>query len=1712
MKLRLIVAVVSIFICGTAFSQLYTPVNPAPYGQNFNRVKPFLSLHMPEKSSLTTDTYDTTAQMFYYKADSSVWAWSKARGYFKIGTGGGSGGGPAGAPSWLMAGNANTNRTTDFLGTTNNTPLLVRINNIPRGGWDTATYNGSGLTGLFSIGNKLGMPNNGKSALFIADSARLSGDELRVGIMSFVTGGKVGGVATQGQMFGAHIESRIAADNTASWTAYNGMSGVRGGVNIQAGALGSIVNTKSIVGSADFSAMAVTNRTAFYAENAIIRAPASLVNQYGLYIEQLTGAVNNYGIYSQTGNNIIAPPVTIGDGVPLLGITGTMFNGGSSNQVAVPITVTAQGSTNVAQMAMNAQIIGAYNGTALTIAGNFSNTTAGGGNIYGGNTSNVGYRVANGNIGFAAASIGTSIGINNAARFLAGGGFWNYGSWSSATVGKAGSVNIGVLGFGLNAGGNAQVGGFFALADYGTSAPSVTSAALIADNGATTSPVQLWRDNGTIVGTVADGGSISTGTASAPAASAQLDVVSTTKGMLPPRMTAANRLAIASPAIGLLAFDTDSSSLFVFTTFGWRNLWNISSVGSSITYPYSPKMYLTGYGTFGSITDSARYAISAGGGIVYNPATGVISATNISNGTVTGFTSNDLSPLFTTNVLNPSTVPGLIFSASPINQYEILGRKAAGSGAYSFLPADSSLIPGMHTQAYYDARYAPIGGGGSAGWALTGNAISSGNFLGTTNSMPLNIFTNNVRRFSIDATGESFFEGFPDTGGFDTTLKIYNQSVNGFGLYVRSPYVGIIAETEGSTYPAAITGTNKGVGGIAIGANTNDGIPIALSNITAAGNTATVAIDISTGKSLFAGSGAGIGSIIRYRANNSSGTSVNVNDLVSKLLTVTAGNVTSEFSITGINVNTQATLFSLLGTGKARLYKYGVGTFTGTATRNLQVDASGNIIEGSLSSGNVQSNLALGTATVSTLPITNSDGTGFTLPSFSTTAGLVPGTATGTTLFLRQDGTWQIPSGGTSGGTFRDTTYKLQDSIHVHKSTYGTLSYDTFRILPLSVTDDMIASYDLSKATGLLHKSHIPDAVHWDSAIVLRYISNDSLDITVHVNGKRDTVVIRDNFTVTALGTSGPSTYNLLTHTLNVPQYSGGGGGGGLADSLYFLKRGGNTLNSATDIFGSYNNVSLRFMTNGTEGMVLDSIGQRLGLGIVQPLEKLHLKGNIRIHGTTGTDNVFTQYRADGTTLMARMTSTESTNEWKITAGGTLGTGGTVIFNAGGLQFSGDVQSNSKIIALANGTGKVPLEIKGLAGTTVALLRVSKNGAATGDMLALDSNARMSINNLTPSASAQLDIASTTRGLLVPRMTAAQRLAIASPAIGLFLFDLDSSYHFQYTATGWKGIISVPGSGGGGGLGGTISDGRILFSAGGLVKDTSTLTYDRATGDILTKRDKASGTRLTIENSSAAFGAEAILNLSNGNSANASIGVFGTGTSTTAIPVGSMRVYYDGVGELAFVHGGTGDLTWNTLSGGSIVERMAMKQTGTLALGTSSPSASALLDVSSITKGVLAPRMTTVQMNAIVSPALGLLVTNTDSLGLCEYNGTAWRKIRRGAEDVETLTNKRITRRAPAITQSATPIINTDATDVVHITGLAQAITSMSANLTGTPVNGDVLRIDITDDGSARAIVWGTSFEGSTVGLPSTTVAGARLDMIFTFNPVTSKWRVLGVQ
>jgi hypothetical protein len=115
-----------------------------------------------------------------------------------------------------------------------------------------------------------------------------------------------------------------------------------------------------------------------------------------------------------------------------------------------------------------------------------------------------------------------------------------------------------------------------------------------------------------------------------------------------------------------------------------------------------------------------------------------------------------------------------------------------------------------------------------------------------------------------------------------------------------------------------------------------------------------------------------------------------------------------------------------------------------------------------------------------------------------------------------------------------------------------------------------------------------------------------------------------------------------------------------------------------------------------------------------------------------------------------------------------------------------------------------------------------------------------------------------------------------------------------------------------------------------------------------------------------------------------------------------------------------------------------------------------------------------------------------------------------GTTATQTMTNKRVTKRVLATAgPGATPAINSDNYDVAHFTALAAAITSIT--MSGTPVDGDTLRVSFTDNGTARAIAWGTSFEASTVALPTTTVISTRLDVGLFWNTETSKWRCVAV-
>lgn len=64
-------------------------------------------------------------------------------------------------------------------------------------------------------------------------------------------------------------------------------------------------------------------------------------------------------------------------------------------------------------------------------------------------------------------------------------------------------------------------------------------------------------------------------------------------------------------------------------------------------------------------------------------------------------------------------------------------------------------------------------------------------------------------------------------------------------------------------------------------------------------------------------------------------------------------------------------------------------------------------------------------------------------------------------------------------------------------------------------------------------------------------------------------------------------------------------------------------------------------------------------------------------------------------------------------------------------------------------------------------------------------NVGINATGAAPNASAMLDIVSTTRGLLVPRMTTVQRTAIATPAQGLYVYDLTTNSFWFYNGTVW---------------------------------------------------------------------------------------------------------------------------------------------------------------------------------------------------------------------------------------------------------------------------------------------------------------------------------------
>jgi len=145
-------------------------------------------------------------------------------------------------------------------------------------------------------------------------------------------------------------------------------------------------------------------------------------------------------------------------------------------------------------------------------------------------------------------------------------------------------------------------------------------------------------------------------------------------------------------------------------------------------------------------------------------------------------------------------------------------------------------------------------------------------------------------------------------------------------------------------------------------------------------------------------------------------------------------------------------------------------------------------------------------------------------------------------------------------------------------------------------------------------------------------------------------------------------------------------------------------------------------------------------------------------------------------------------------------------------------------------------------------------------------------------------------------------------------------------------------------------------------------------------------------------GPQGAIGLTGANGTPGATGTPGTnGTNGSTGAAGSQGII--GATGLPGTNGTNGSLSSGTTAGNTpywngtvwVVNNSNIHNNGSgVGIGTTSPNASAKVEIASTTQGFLPPRMTTVQRTAIASPAIGLVIYNTTTNCLNFYMGSGW--------------------------------------------------------------------------------------------------------------------------
>ena len=263
------------------------------------------------------------------------------------------------------------------------------------------------------------------------------------------------------------------------------------------------------------------------------------------------------------------------------------------------------------------------------------------------------------------------------------------------------------------------------------------------------------------------------------------------------------------------------------------------------------------------------------------------------------------------------------------------------------------------------------------------------------------------------------------------------------------------------------------------------------------------------------------------------------------------------------------------------------------------------------------------------------------------------------------------------------------------------------------------------------------------------------------------------------------------THPLNV--YTTTADVGILLDSntnpSFIIKRAGveRLKLTASGSIGTVNGLGngLVFQTDSVEKMRITSAGN-VGIGETVPTAKLHIKAPgalstdiaLRVRNSGDTADLMTVNGVGAANILNNLYVGNSNTSYSgynsIIIGGSA-TNAVLDFVSNGTRI-GEFYTSSNSFNFFTDTGKN--------------LNFYVNNNLAIPAITIGTNSNVGINVITPNSSAQLDITSTTKGFLPPRMTNAQRIAIATPAIGLMVYCTDTIEGLYINkSTGWTFII-----------------------------------------------------------------------------------------------------------------------------------------------------------------------------------------------------------------------------------------------------------------------------------------------------------------------------------